>query len=146
MIAYLGIGSNLGDTAENLNKAVALLQKQAGEVSAVSDIYRSLPQGFVSENEFMNIVVKIDTNLSPNDLLQITQSIERQMGRSEKTRYDDNGKPLYKDRIIDIDILEYETITMNTKELVLPHPKIAERDFVSVPLTQVKKKENVQFP
>jgi len=143
MIAYLGIGSNLGNTTENLQQAVLLLRRYAGEVLSVSDIYRSMPQGFESENEFANIAVRINTQLSPKALLHITQSIEKQMGRTEKTQLDNNGKPLYHDRIIDIDILEYENVEITSKELVLPHPRIAERDFVRIPLNQVKNSTNV---
>jgi 2-amino-4-hydroxy-6-hydroxymethyldihydropteridine diphosphokinase len=143
MIAYLGIGSNLGNTTENLQQAVFLLRRYAGEVLSVSDIYRSMPQGFASENEFANIAVRINTQLSPKALLHITQSIEKQMGRTEKTQLDNNGNPLYHDRIVDIDILEYENVEMKSKELVLPHPRIAERDFVRIPLNQVKNSTNV---
>ncbi len=143
MIAYLGIGSNLGNTTENLQQAVLLLRRYAGEVLSVSDIYRSMPQGFESENEFANIVVRINTQLSPKALLHITQGIEKQMGRTEKTQLDNNGKPLYHDRIVDIDILEYENVEIKSKELVLPHPRIAERDFVRIPLNQVKNSTNV---
>lgn len=143
MIAYLGIGSNLGNTTENLQQAVLLLRRYAGEVLSVSDIYRSMPQGFESENEFANIAVRINTQLSPKALLHITQGIEKQMGRTEKTQLDNNGKPLYHDRIVDIDILEYENVEIKSKELVLPHPRIAERDFVRIPLNQVKNSTNV---
>ncbi|MBR1787272.1 MAG: 2-amino-4-hydroxy-6-hydroxymethyldihydropteridine diphosphokinase [Paludibacteraceae bacterium] len=143
MIAYLGIGSNLGNTTENLQQAVLLLRRYAGEVLSVSDIYHSMPQGFESENEFANIVVRINTQLSPKALLHITQGIEKQMGRTEKTQLDNNGKPLYHDRIVDIDILEYENVEIKSKELVLPHPRIAERDFVRIPLNQVKNSTNV---
>lgn len=143
MIAYLGIGSNLGNTTENLQQAVLLLCRYAGEVLSISDIYHSMPQGFESENEFANIVVRINTQLSPKALLHITQGIEKQMGRTEKTQLDNNGKPLYHDRIVDIDILEYENVEIKSKELVLPHPRIAERDFVRIPLNQVKNSTNV---
>lgn len=143
MIAYLGIGSNLGNTTENLQQAVLLLRRYAGEVLSVSDIYRSMPQGFESENEFANIAVRINTQLSPKALMHITQGIEKQMGRTEKTQLDNNGKPLYHDRIVDIDILEYENVEIKSKELVLPHPRIAERDFVRIPLNQVKNSTNV---
>ena len=143
MIAYLSIGSNIGNTTENLQKAVVLIERYVGETMRVSDVYRSMPQGFDSKNEFANIAVKINTKLSPEELLLQTQKIEKQLGRTEKTHIDDCGKPIYTDRIIDIDILEYENVVMSTKDLVLPHPRIAERDFVIIPLMQVKEQKDV---
>ena len=101
MLIYFGIGTNLGNREENLRTALQLLHERVGECLACSSIYRSAPQGFVSENEFANIVAVCQTNASPEEVLLITQQIEREMGRTEKSI---NG--IYHDRVIDIDLLK----------------------------------------
>lgn len=143
MIVYLGIGTNLGEREANLRRAIELLHERVGECIACSSIYRSAPQGFVSENEFANIVAIYETNCSPEELLHITQQIEREMGRIEKSI---NG--IYHDRVIDIDLLQAfdeNQITDNGKgievtsdTLILPHPRMQERDFVMIPLREVE--------
>ena len=84
MIIYFGIGTNLGNREENLRKAIELLHERVGKCVACSSVYRSAPQGFVSENEFANIVAVCRTVHSPEEVLLITQQIEREMGRTEK--------------------------------------------------------------
>ena len=101
MVIYFGIGTNLGNREENLRKAVELLHERVGECIACSSVYRSAPQGFVSENEFANIVAVCQTIHSPEEVLLITQQIEREMGRTRKSV---NG--VYHDRVIDIDLLQ----------------------------------------
>ena len=101
MLIYFGIGTNLGDREANLRTALQLLHERVGECIACSSIYRSAPQGFVSENEFANVVVVCRTDHSPEEVLLITQQIEREMGRTEKSI---NG--VYHDRVIDIDLLQ----------------------------------------
>ena len=137
MIVYLGIGTNLGEREANLRRAIELLHERVGECMACSSIYRSAPQGFVSENEFANIVAVCQTDHSPEEVLQITQQIEREMGRTEKSV---NG--IYHDRVIDIDLLKaYEgdrEIVVQTPTLSLPHPRMEERDFVMVPLHEAE--------
>ncbi len=128
---YLGLGSNLGNKEENLKKALDLLSQKIGDIIAVSSFYTSEPQGFISENSFLNAAVSMHTKLSPFALLDETQKIERQLGRKQKTR------KAYTDRIIDIDILFYDDLTLNTPELTIPHPHIAEREFVLVPLSEI---------
>lgn len=136
MIIYLGIGTNLGNREENLRKAVELLHERVGECIACSSVYRSAPQGFVSENEFANIVAVCQTIHSPEEVLLITQQIEREMGRTEKSV---NG--VYHDRVIDIDLLQArgdEAIRRSGERLTLPHPRMQERDFVMIPLREVE--------
>ena len=143
MIVYLGIGTNLGEREANLRQALELLHERVGECLACSSIYRSAPQGFVSDNQFANIVIVCQTDHSPEQVLQITQAIEREMGRTEKSV---NG--IYHDRIIDIDLLiaykndaqwtNGEEIVCNTETLTLPHPRMQERDFVMIPLREVE--------
>ena len=136
MVIYFGIGTNLGNREENLSKAVELLHERVGECIACSSVYRSAPQGFVSENEFANIVAVCQTIHSPEEVLLITQQIEREMGRTEKSV---NG--VYHDRVIDIDLLQAigdEAIRRAGERLTLPHPRMQERDFVMIPLREVE--------
>ena len=136
MVIYFGIGTNLGNREENLCKAVELLHERVGECIACSSVYRSAPQGFVSENEFANIVAVCQTIHSPEEVLLITQQIEREMGRTEKSF---NG--VYHDRVIDIDLLQArgdEAIRRSGERLTLPHPRMQERDFVMIPLREVE--------
>ena len=133
MTVYLGLGTNLGDDkSANLRKAVDMLNEQAGHVLACSSFMESEPWGFQSTNTFLNAVVAIDTQHTPHELLSITQSIERTIGRTHKT-IDGN----YCDRIIDIDILLYEDIVINTPELTIPHPLMLQREFVCRPLQEI---------
>ncbi len=144
---YLGLGSNLGDGAENIGKAIELLNGQAGRVEAVSSLIESEPWGFASEHRFTNAVCAIHTSLDAWSLLDVTQAIERQMGRTLKHKPGES----YTDRIIDIDILIYGIdpqdapteervgktgLRMKTERLTLPHPLIFEREFVAKPLQE----------
>ena len=132
MQAYLGIGTNLGDRSENLHCAVKKINEQAGRVLACSSFIETEPWGFCSDNVFLNAVVKIDTSLTPHELLRVTQEIERAMGRTHKSV---NGN--YSDRIIDIDILLYEDMIVRDAELTIPHPLIWKRSFVYEPLLEI---------
>ncbi|MBR3026558.1 MAG: 2-amino-4-hydroxy-6-hydroxymethyldihydropteridine diphosphokinase [Bacteroidales bacterium] len=131
-IVYIGLGSNLGDGPKNLDKAVALLQKEAGEVLYTSAYIESEPWGFESEHRFTNAVTVISTTLEPLPLLDLTQQIERRMGRTRKRRRGEG----YSDRVIDLDLLMYDNLQLETERLILPHPHIAERDFVKLPLEE----------
>jgi len=131
---YLSLGSNLGDKKSNLEKAVSLISKEVGKVISVSSFYQSAPCGFESENDFLNAVILIETSLSPFELLAKTQEIEKKMGRKTKTT------ETYSDRIIDIDILFYDDLIVNTPELKIPHPLWKERDFVKIPLAELSTK------
>ena len=130
---FLGLGSNLGDKAAYITLAVQHIEEQIGHVVRQSALYISEPWGFDSENEFVNAVVKCETILSPHQLLRTTQRIERQMGRKRKSC---NG--VYHDRIIDIDILLYDDLTIDTPSLKIPHPLMQQRDFVMVPLREIE--------
>ncbi|MDR0973670.1 MAG: 2-amino-4-hydroxy-6-hydroxymethyldihydropteridine diphosphokinase [Prevotellaceae bacterium] len=132
-MAYLGLGSNLGNKSENLRQAIEQIEKQVGTVVSRSAFYHTEPWGYQSEHAFVNAVLAVRTTLTPFQLLQRTQEIERQLGRTEKTR---SGQ-VYADRLIDIDILFYDDIVLCTPELVIPHPRIAERPFVLQPLTEI---------
>ena len=138
MLIYLGIGSNLGDREANLLRAIELLHERVGECLACSSIYKSSPQGFVSNNEFANMVTAHHTSYSPEEVLSITQQIECEMGRTEKS-----VDGIYHDRVIDIDLLQArddeanEVIRRSNERLTLPHPRMQERDFVMIPLREI---------
>lgn len=144
MLIYFGIGTNLGDREANLREAIRLLSERVGEQLACSSVYRSAPMGFVSDNEFANIVAVYDTDYSPEEVLLITQQIEREMGRTEKSV---NG--VYQDRVIDIDLLQVthhsSLITHHSSTLTLPHPRMQERDFVMIPLREVENALNTKL-
>lgn len=131
-IAYLSLGSNLGDRHATMQSAILLLGKQAGTVDRVSSAIETEPWGFKSANKFLNMCVRITTTLSPEQLLTTTKNIELQLGRTTKSV---NGQ--YHDRPIDIDILTYDDLHINTPSLTLPHPHMHERDFVMIPLREI---------
>ena len=132
MIIYFGIGTNLGNREENIREALRLLDAKVGVQMACSSIYRSKPQGFVSDNEFANVVVVYQTEYTPEEILHITQQIEQELGRIHKT-----VDGIYHDRIIDIDILLYEDVNINESNLTIPHPLIWQRRFVYEPLLEI---------
>lgn len=129
---YLGLGTNIGNRLRNLITAAALLAERAGDVLSISSFYETEPVGFQSDNQFLNAAVYLETTCSPQELLEITQAIEREMGRTSKSV---NGQ--YKDRIIDIDILLYGDWVINQETLTLPHPLMQEREFVMAPLAEI---------
>ena len=131
-MVYLGLGTNLGDKRKNLNDAIRMLENLVGEVEKVSSVIETEPEGFKSDNMFLNAVVKVRTALSPFELLDITQDVEKSLGRKEKSS---NG--IYHDRVIDIDILLYDDINISTPRLVIPHQRMAQREFVMTPLTEI---------
>jgi 2-amino-4-hydroxy-6-hydroxymethyldihydropteridine diphosphokinase len=130
-IVYFSLGTNLGDKERNLNDAVLNLSLEVGTIICQSVYFASKPLGFKSENDFLNIVLSMETNLSPFDLLSKTQEIERNLGRISKSK---NG---YTDRLIDIDILLYDNLLIDQPTLKIPHPLMAERDFVLIPLAEI---------
>lgn len=130
-IVYLGLGSNLGDASANLRLACTYIIERIGSQVALSQFYTSEPWGFVSEHPFVNAAISVETSLSPNEVLLTTQQIEKEMGRTEKTS---DG---YEDRIIDIDLLMYDDLLLETNNLTLPHPFLSERSFVLQPLAEI---------
>lgn len=126
----LSIGTNIGDRQANIANAITALG-QIGKVVTVSPIYTSEPWGFESENGFYNIALILETSLSPLDLLYTTQQIERDLGRTAKTTTS------YTDRIIDIDIIDYNNQTIDTQTLTLPHKLMHKRNFVLYPLADI---------
>lgn len=129
---YLGLGTNLGDKTSNLYQAIGWIRKEVGKIVSQSAFCETAPWGFDSENTFLNAALCVKTDLSPLEVLRLTQEIERRMGRKQKSV---NG--IYTDRTIDIDLLLYDEMILQTPELTLPHPLMTERDFVMRPLTEI---------
>ncbi len=129
---YLGLGTNLGDKEANLHAAVRLINERVGEVTSLSAFYATAPWGFSSEHSFLNAVCRVETPLTPFEVLKETQAIERELGRTHKSV---NGN--YSDRLIDIDLLLYDDLTLHTPELTIPHPLMTQRAFVMEPLSEI---------
>ena len=135
---YLGLGSNLGDREENIRKAISLLEDRLDTACyALSSLIESAPWGFESPNSFINACARFDIPVpcceeEAQRLLSICKDIEKEMGREE--RLPSEG---YKDRIIDIDILLFGDLKMETPRLTIPHPLMFKRDFVMVPLREI---------
>ena len=129
-ISYLMLGGNLGDRMHYLCRSIDLLNRNAGAVIAMSSIYESEPWGFDSRQWFLNQAVALETNLSPFELLECVQQIEKSLGR----RRTQKG---YQERTIDIDIILYGNIVINAPQLVIPHPLMTERMFVMLPMAEL---------
>lgn len=129
---YLSLGSNLGDRHATMRRAIALIGERVGAVDRQSSFIETEPWGFQSSNRFLNMCVRVLTQLSPRELLDETKQIERQLGRTRKSV---DGQ--YHDRPIDIDILMYDDLHIDQPDLVLPHPHMHERDFVMIPLREI---------
>lgn len=134
---YLGLGTNLGDKEQNLRDAVQKIEEQVGKIVSLSAFYVTAPWGFSSDNSFLNAAVCVETKLSPLEVLQETQMIEKELGRTQKS-----VNRMYSDRLIDIDLLLYEDLVLSVisasgVELTLPHPLMTERDFVMKTLAEI---------
>ena len=130
---YLALGTNLGNRKAIMREAIDNIGKKVGTVMRQSSFYETEPWGFESPNLFLNACMCVSTKLAPRQLLEVTQAIERDMGRIEKT-----VGLQYVDRIIDIDILLYDDLHINEPDLVIPHPLMEEREFVMKPLLEIK--------
>jgi len=128
MVVYLGLGSNLGDRERNLLDAIELLGKKV-VVAQISSPYDTNPVGYTDQTRFLNAVITGETDLTPEDLLVFIKKIEVDMGRTASFV---NGP-----RLIDIDILLYDDVVMDTLSLTIPHARYAERAFVMVPLAEI---------
>ena len=126
---YLSIGSNKGNRSVLINKAIDKIEKKIGTIISRSSIYQSKSWGFDS-NDFYNLSLLIDTDIEPKSLLINLKKIEKSMGRE-----DIDGS--YSDRFIDIDILFYDNIIIDSEDLKIPHPKIEIRKFVLVPMLEI---------
>ena len=129
--AYLGIGTNIGDREENLKNAlISLNLLPTTKVTAVSKVYETTPVGYINQADFLNIAVEIETELTAQNILGACLGIEAGLGRIREIK---NGP-----RIIDIDLLLYEDEKYDTPSLVLPHPRMNEREFVLRPLLDIE--------
>ena len=136
---YLGLGSNLGDREENIRKAISLIDERVGKVLRQSSLIETEPWGFESSNRFLNAVILCETTLTPRQVLKATQKIERELGRKKKlVANGQQPRANYKDRPIDIDILLYDDLTVDEPDLKIPHPLMHERDFVMIPLNEIR--------
>ena len=132
-IAYIGIGSNLGDRKLNIENSVARINNEKGiQVLRVSSLYESDPWGVEDQPRYLNGVLEVETLLPPEGLLQRLFSIEREFGRKREMRWGP--------RIIDLDLLLFDELVMENAipdGLVLPHPRMHERKFVLLPLLEL---------
>lgn len=128
-MVYLLLGSNLGNRKEILDKAIKLLSQKVGVVILQSKDYETSPWGVTDQPDFLNLVVSIQTRLKPLQILEITQSIENQLGRIRKEKW---GA-----RLIDIDVLFYGNEIIDEPNLKIPHPLLQERDFTLSPLAEI---------
>ena len=133
--AVIDLGSNKGNRKFYLSLAVRLIEWEVGNVVRASSVIETPSWGFESD-PFLNQVVVVETELSPTDLLDALQSIERRLGRTQKSQVVD-GKPVYHARTIDLDILDYDGLQYHDDRLTLPHPHIAEREFVLISLREL---------
>lgn len=130
---YLLLGSNQGDRERNLSGARHLLGQQAGTLRSVSSVYMTQPWHMESDTWFLNQVVELTTSLAAEELLHTTLGIEAQLGRHR----DKAGAGGYQPRTMDIDMLYYDDLVLNTKQLILPHPRIEARRFTLMPLCEI---------
>ncbi len=129
-IAYIGIGSNIGDKLDHCEKAISeILKADHHKLLAKSSLFKTQPMGYTSQDWFVNGVIKIETNLEPPELLRTLKTIESQLGRAETLRWGP--------RTIDLDILFFDDLEMYTEELQIPHPLLQDRQFVLVPLAEI---------
>lgn len=126
---YLALGSNLGDRQGHFRRAVQALNAQGIRVRAMSTIIETKPFDSPPQGKYLNAVLKAETRLSPEDLQQATHAIESGMGRVRKI--------FRGPRVIDIDILLYDDVKLISRHLIIPHPRMLERDFVMTPLKEI---------
>jgi 2-amino-4-hydroxy-6-hydroxymethyldihydropteridine diphosphokinase len=129
-IAYIGIGSNIGDKLANCEKAISeTLKADHHKLLSKSSYFKTLPVGYTSQDWFVNGVIKIETDLEAPELLHTLKTIESQMGRQESFRWGP--------RTIDLDILFFDDLEIRTEDLQIPHPLIQNRQFVLIPLVEI---------
>lgn len=132
-IAYLGLGTNIGDRFQNLRDALRLLSEyEEINITKQSTIYETEPYGKTDQPHFLNMVIEVETSLSPTDLLDYGLGIEEKLGRVRKE--------IWGPRIIDIDVLIYEDLELNLHELILPHKEMHLREFVLEPFNEIAPK------
>ena len=128
-LSYLSLGSNIGGRREMINRAMSLIEAHTGHLITTSSWYLCEPWGLTGQNEFVNIAVALDTGLYPEELIIRLMRIENYLGKTIKKQYGP--------RNIDIDILLYEDHVVDHPNLIVPHPKLHERNFVLIPLAEI---------
>jgi 2-amino-4-hydroxy-6-hydroxymethyldihydropteridine diphosphokinase len=137
-IVYLSLGSNRGDRMDLIRKATVLIGERIGRVSQKSAIYETPPWGFEDSTSFYNCAIEVLTGMSPQDTLSAILGIEQQLGRTrEPSGQDRPGSGVFLPRTIDIDILFYNDLILDSRNLVIPHPAVAARRFVLEPLSRI---------
>lgn len=129
---YIGIGSNLGNRERNIAVALEKIENSIGKIGAQSKIYETEPWGFESDNKFLNMAIEVTTTHSPETVLTTLQEIEIELGRDRKSS---GGQ--YSSRPIDLDILLFDNLIIDTPTLKIPHPLLAQRLFVLKPLNDI---------
>ena len=130
-VAFLGLGSNLGDRLTNLQAAVDALQDEPGlRVAGSSRVWETVPVGGPPQPDYLNAVIRVKTDLSARDLLEVARRVEARLGRVREERW---GA-----RTIDVDILLFDDETIDEPDLVVPHPRLSQRAFVLLPLLELE--------
>ena len=136
---YLSLGSNLGDRSANIDRAIGLLNEHFGSVpKGFSPRIETEAVGFSGE-DFINCIVVYECSLDPYEVLDVCKEVERSMGRTDKPEYDLKGNRIYHNRIIDVDILLYGDVSIDTERLTIPHPQVLTRPFVRELLSSFRK-------
>jgi 2-amino-4-hydroxy-6-hydroxymethyldihydropteridine pyrophosphokinase len=128
-IAYVALGSNLGNKKENLLRAIELLKNHGVNILAVSSFLVTKPYGVTDQPDFLNGAIKLEYSKSPEELLEVLLAVEQEMGRVRLRHWGE--------RIIDLDLLLFEQEVINSKRLVLPHKDMENREFVLAPLSEI---------
>lgn len=126
---YLLLGSNLGDRLALMQSGIGLIQKQVGELMQVSSLYETAPWGGIEQSAYLNQVIEVNTLLAPEEVLRVILDIEHELGR---VRYERWGA-----RHLDVDLLYYGALQMDTARLTVPHPRLHERRFTLIPLVEI---------
>lgn len=127
--AYISIGSNLGEREENCKKATNLIRKNGIAVTKQSKMYETEPWGVKNQPKFINMAIEVETDKRPDELLMLLKQIEKDLGRTETVKWGP--------RVIDLDILLYNDLVLDTPDLKIPHPHLHEREFVLRPLNEI---------
>ena len=126
---WLHTGSNLGNRTQNLLSTLKKIESEIGEIIQLSALYETEAWGVEDQPDYLNQAIEIRTKLSPFQLLKAVKKIEQDLGRVRKTKWGS--------RVIDIDILFYADLVIDTENLKIPHPRIAQRNFVLIPVTEL---------
>lgn len=134
--AYLGLGTNMGDKQAYLKEACKIISDNTNiNIVKISKVYKTKAWGYTNQDDFLNICIEVDTNLSPEELLEVCHEVENKLNRVRVIRWGP--------RTIDVDILFFNNIISTDENLILPHPRIKERAFVLIPLMDLNKELSI---